>query len=455
MKTKTFKQTKSVPLSAKGSATLGECEVPEETSSNVRGAHASTHDKGGTPSASSSAGKKQLAAKKLSALKPLSHKQRQLILGSNLGDGCMDFSLRHSRSWKPMAGRFCMNHGAVQEKYCRAKSHLLSNYINTDARIVPNRGYGEESCVFSTLLTPVLSFMLELAYISDPSRPGKYLKHVSQAWVDELTWEAVAWWFMDDGCRNAQAFNIATHSFSLKEVERLCGWLTKNGCPAHPHKTRKRDKYYWTLQIPTASAKFFKSKILPFMHPSMLYKLDIEETQECVCNYCGDSFMREGESSKASKKNPCCLKRSCRGEKRKENRAKSIENCGGMKALYQRTKKRIAKYPQKKRQLQDRSNVQQAERFSDPEYRAKWGEWKKEYRKRLKAEGRPEKQGMELVCQHCARPFRNTGTHKICKDAQHVYCTAPPCLEKHRVKMTRIRLDRAAEKRRLERLSKV
>lgn len=386
MNTTTSLTIVSEPSSAKASSIHGNSYAVEGSTLFAQEAPVYSPTEGGSLRANSSRGKAPADAKKLSSQKPLSRKQRALILGSLLGDGSMNFSQPQNGFCK---GRFRMNHSSKQEAYCRYKAQLLEDYVNTPAQIVPNLGYGEESCVFATLLTPVLWEFNALCYLENPEASGKFQKHVTQAWVDQLTWEAVAWWFMDDGARQANHIQISTHSFSLEEVQRLADWLTRNGCPARPHKTRRGPKKeYWVLIIPTESAKVFREKVMPYMHHSMLYKLDFEERKEFTCKFCGTEFRQEGGHNLVNPLEPCCSARVCKSQRNAARSAKWHAKIG-MKELYQRQLKRNEANPEKAKQARAAATARQQKRFEDPEYREKMNAWKREYRAKRKAAGLP------------------------------------------------------------------
>lgn len=208
----------------------------------------------------------------------------------------------------------------------------MEDYIQTHVQEAPNLGYGDTIVRFATLSCEVFEKFRDLCYVREDS--GKWRKYVSQAWVDLLTWEAAAWWIQDDGCKQAGAMSISTHSFSKEECDRLAQWLTDHGVEAKSHLTLKKStgSSYWIITIGVDAAAVLAEKIRPFMHPSLLYKIEgvgRKELPKLVCLYCGSEYY--GHSHTPLR--PCCKKRKCRKRKKAEtNTASRIKIAGSAEA---------------------------------------------------------------------------------------------------------------------------
>ncbi len=304
-----------------------------------------------------------------------------MLLGTLLGDGNL------TKNPGALFPRYRANHGFPQKDYCLRKYWLLKDHVGTPPKDVPNKGFGTISVVFSTLSDPEFEFLEMLCLRPNPDKPGKLKKAVTPEWVAELTWEAVAWWFMDDGCKQNTALQISTHSFSKAEVDLLAGWLTARGCPAHSRQTRKGKKYYWILCIPTESAEIFVERVSPFILPMMRYKLEGigRRGLECSCMFCGDPMRQRNQRVS---QDPCCRKPECL-QKAAYNRNDRYMEKLGQPERYRRTKERLEKEPEKKAAVRAEATRKQQERFKDPEYRAQHNAWKKEYRAQRKAAGLP------------------------------------------------------------------
>ena len=113
----------------------------------------------------------------------LSELQRQMVLGSIMGDGCLAPNVR-DRS----GARFRMGHGANQVTYLDWKVSLLAN-------VPHSRTTNPEGAAFADF-TPLaeLGELREAVYFGD----GK--KHLTWEFLKALTPFALAIWYLDDGC---------------------------------------------------------------------------------------------------------------------------------------------------------------------------------------------------------------------------------------------------------------
>lgn len=205
-----------------------------------------------------------------------------MLLGTMLGDAGIYRTAK--------TARYISRHGWVQRDYNAAKYRVLHEFVRTPPRRQRNRGYGKWSSIWATLSVPVFN-----QYMSLCCPDGR--KQVSEAWLSRLTWEAVAWWYQDDGTLQQRAAVFNTQSFSQAEVEMLAAWLTRMGTPAEARqvRNRRRNKIYWVVRVSTAAAKLLFQHIRPWIVPSMMYKLDATiERGPIPCSWCGTVFTRIG-----------------------------------------------------------------------------------------------------------------------------------------------------------------
>lgn len=364
-----------------------------------------------------------------------------MLLGTLLGDASLEWTTAYRYP------RYRASHGLPQKDYCWAKYRLLWEFCNQDPKDIPNGGYGTTTVRFETRTTERFFWLGSLCLRPHPTKAHRRKKVVTQEWVDLLTWEAVAWWFMDDGCKQSTGLMISTHSFSKAEVDLLADWLTNHGCPAHAAKTRKGEtKEYWILQIPTESAAIFKKRVSPYILPMMRYKLEGVGPAGRVynCLFCGEPYQNLRLTNPEI---PCCLKPECKRVRNRQRGAKWVTRLGSAE-VYRRAREALTKDPEKKAAAHAKALQRQREAFEDPVYRTKMNAWKKEYRLKLKAEGRPDQAPrLSLTCQFCAAMFVNSKAHTVKPSWPVIYCPAPECLEKKEKAMRRIRQDRQNAKR--------
>ena len=98
-----------------------------------------------------------------------------------------------------------------------------------------------------------------------------------------LTPLALAVWIMDDAGWTNYGVRIATNSFTLKEVELLSDVLkSKYNLKTTIQNISKENQY--SLYIKKQSVNNLRIIIGPYIHPSMLYKLDLDNTYSSSFN---------------------------------------------------------------------------------------------------------------------------------------------------------------------------
>jgi hypothetical protein len=183
---------------------------------------------------------------------PLTSLQRELIVGSLLGDAYL----------MPTTSGFCfrVNHGIQQRDYVDWKFNMLAKLVRTPPRESRNCYY------FRTVTHPEFSHYREQFYSDN-------CKIVPLTLLNEQFTEfSLAVWLMDDGAVDRKQVRLNTQSFSFTENEALVGLLrAKFGIQA----SINRDKDRCRLRINNAGIQRFKDLVGPYLIPSMLYKLPL------------------------------------------------------------------------------------------------------------------------------------------------------------------------------------
>ena len=246
----------------------------------------------------------------------LTGSQTQMLLGTMLGDGSMS-----AKNKNPL---YRSQHSYKQHEYNLAKYQVLSEFVRTPPKKAKNYGYGDWSSLWATLTAPALWPIADLCLHEDK-------KLVTQRWLDQLTWEGVAWWYQDDGSLSkGHSITFHTQGFSKLEVELLASWLTQNGIPAKvlPVKSRhKSDRTYWVISLSVAATYVLAEKIQPFIVPSMQYKIGLPERQALImCAICGEEFLPSSNHSAKynSAAKAVCPARSCKLKNHRTNCEKSL-----------------------------------------------------------------------------------------------------------------------------------
>jgi hypothetical protein len=190
----------------------------------------------------------------------LSFIQRQVVIGTVLGDGCLTPNVwgKHYR--------LQIEHGAEQKRYCFWKYEVLKNFVLTPPRIQQKRN----SWRFRTVTHPEFTVLAKQWYGKD----GR--KHLPQGIIPYIGMPIVlAVWYMDDGGLRVERGKIYgaflnTQSFSWDEnvvlrkslrdsyeIETLL--LLNHGKPR--------------MYIPRRSLSILRNVIEPYIQESMRYKL--------------------------------------------------------------------------------------------------------------------------------------------------------------------------------------
>ena len=181
---------------------------------------------------------------------PLTIPQRELVVGSLLGDGTLS----------PTTAGYCfrVHHGIKQAGYVEWKYSVLASVVRSTPKRCRN-GY-----LFRTISHPEFSVLRKLFYPDS-------LKTIPIAFLKEqLSDLGLAVWLMDDGAADGRQVRLNTQSFSMEENEALIGFLrAKFGIDVGLNV----DKSSYRLRVKSASMARLKSIVGPHILPSMLYKL--------------------------------------------------------------------------------------------------------------------------------------------------------------------------------------
>ena len=283
--------------------------------------------------------------------------QANAIMGSLLGDGCL-------RKCSDFTKGLRWNHGEKQMEYLRWKHGVLSEFAKREPYTAPNPGYGSTWAILELRSLGVLHSMYTLLYPAGASR-----KTVTMAYLSEITHPiALAWWFMDDGTRQAgyNSGKICTNGFSQEENELLADWLLYRWgveCSAQPVRQTNGNEA-WHLILPVEGYISLMRLIAPFVPECMEYKTRLVMR---TCAHCGMEMPLQGHSD--------CCSEECRVAEQKLRK----------QAYYQEhkpePKPRPAALDRDARLARRRE--QRAARMADPEYRLQVARWNKAYYDRM------------------------------------------------------------------------
>lgn len=171
----------------------------------------------------------------------LNEKQRETLIGSLLGDGCLI-----ANSWGKNY-RLKMEQCDNQKKYLFWKYEIFKNFTLQP----PKYQATTNSWSFRTISHPEFTAFRDLFY-------PKGKKSIPNDFEKILTSQlSLAIWFMDDGSLNTRkdSFILNTQSFTKDDNEKLKECLALN---FSIQTTLNRDKSYWRLYVSKKSAQHFQ-----------------------------------------------------------------------------------------------------------------------------------------------------------------------------------------------------
>ncbi len=191
--------------------------------------------------------------------------KRGIICGMLLGDGgrCKN--------------NFYIAHSTKQTEYALFKRELLEfitgKQVNTRQR---RNNYGYETIVIEPKLVPLTRVLVKKCYKSG-------VKTVSTKFLNYLTLQGVAIWFMDDGSKSFKRVGDRIHSaevtlntYLTKEENEVIISYFKETWGIHWGLNKSKDKY--RLRMGTREARIFFALIEPYIIDSMRYKINLQFT---------------------------------------------------------------------------------------------------------------------------------------------------------------------------------
>jgi hypothetical protein len=199
----------------------------------------------------------------------LSQHIKDFILGSTLGD--LHISRRRDRP--NVTANLVIRQSIIHKDYFYHILEVLEPFCtNTkpSRTIYKFKGSDKEYEVlhFNTKVSPIFNYYHDLFYINGIKVVPYGVEHL-------LTPRALAYWFKDDGTTDRSngkvvGYILCTDNFSFSDCYYLCHVLEVKfnfKCSVFSSKGNPR------IYIKVESRMNFRELIMPFMHPSMVYKL--------------------------------------------------------------------------------------------------------------------------------------------------------------------------------------
>nr|YP_010470486.1 LAGLIDADG endonuclease [Inonotus hispidus]UVF37974.1 LAGLIDADG endonuclease [Inonotus hispidus] len=188
-----------------------------------------------------------------------------ILFGSLLGDGYAEFRN------KGKGTRFCFYqenshaayliwlHGLIANLgYCNSKTPKIQTRLG-------NKGIVRKVIRFKTWTYSSFNWIHDLWYINK-------VKVVPSVIGDYITPLALAIWVMDDGCKVGSGLKLCTNSFTYSDCILVVKVLFDNfHLKATIQSAGKNNQYH--LYVLKESMPLLRETVLPYVHPSMKYKL--------------------------------------------------------------------------------------------------------------------------------------------------------------------------------------
>jgi recombination protein RecA len=180
----------------------------------------------------------------------LSGVQREIVIGTLLGDGAMRCKTNALLE---------INHSVQQRGYVDWKYRHLAPLVASPPKV--RKGNGSRVAYrFVTRSVPALTPYYMAFY-------GSGVKRAPEIGLTPLT---LAVWFMDDGCRSRNAVYLNTQQFDMASQIRLMCMLQKQ---FGLESTLNRDRSYFRIRLRVSSSARFSRLVEPYVLDELRYKL--------------------------------------------------------------------------------------------------------------------------------------------------------------------------------------
>jgi len=197
------------------------------------------------------------------------------LLGMIAGDAHVNVRNRlQNRKYPYVSSEMRVLHSVQQTAYCEFKCQLVNKLLDrrSTVSVIPNGPGGRYKAAHFSVSHPYFKMLKGWTYPE-----GK--KTFNRLWLDHLTPEGVALWYMDDGHarhnhnKDGRVTSVATEiatCCSMPEAELICEWFRDT------HKIRftpYRDGRNWSVRVNTEESRLFAHLVQPYVIEPMLYKL--------------------------------------------------------------------------------------------------------------------------------------------------------------------------------------
>lgn len=200
----------------------------------------------------------------------LSNIQKQIVLGSGLGDGCL-YIKKKSKSKNPS---LVIAHCKEQKDYVIWKHDILYNISNKIKKEINNRGFSKKGGVLYRFRVKALPDLLPIYNLLNKQNNIK--KVITNEYLNQMTALGFAVWFMDDGSLNkgktSEHIKIHANRFSEESIDIVIQFF-KDKYNIHFSKHRRRHDMYDLAIGKRYGGYEFIQMIAPYIQPCLAYKI--------------------------------------------------------------------------------------------------------------------------------------------------------------------------------------
>ena len=193
----------------------------------------------------------------------LTEEQKEVLVGILLGDATLE-TQNSGRTY-----RIKIEHSLKQKAYAEHLYKIFNDWARSqpwERKVGLPNGKTYVNIVFSTLSHPSLRFYAHQFYRGRT----KIVPRLIKKW---LTPKALAYWFMDDGSvksKQSKGVIFNTQGYAKYDVAKLINVSQEK---FHLVAKLRSQKEGYQIYISGNSYESFKSLVLPFMLPDMMYKI--------------------------------------------------------------------------------------------------------------------------------------------------------------------------------------
>lgn len=166
-------------------------------------------------------------------------------------------------------------HCIAQKEYLMYKASILNRIFTSQLEVKDINNNGYPGCIYTIGRTAVLKPLYELFYVN-----GK--KSISNPEIiNNLTPEALALWWMDDGCLSMKKRNgkiVARQGFisTYLPLEENLYLIQLLNAKFNLNLKNVKDRKAYRIRLNTTDCKQLIEIIKPYIHPVFNYKIDMQ-----------------------------------------------------------------------------------------------------------------------------------------------------------------------------------